>query len=319
MQSQALFIGVDTAKDELVIAVDGQNTTTAVRNTRSVIRTWLRALPAGSRIGVESSGRYHLLLADLAHARGLTVYVLDPRRVRHYARAIGHRGKTDRSDAQTIARYLASEHLRLRIYQPPTPAQRRVDTLLRRRGRLANMHAALVQMTRALPAASVAARQARTALAQLIATLEHQAQRLLQRDPAQAHLQIRLQTIPGIGPVTSLALTNLFGRIRFPHADQVVAFLGLDPRPCDSGQFRGQRRLTKHGPAEYRRLAYTAAMSARRTSHWESFYTHDRQRGLSTTEALIVLARRLIRTAWALAHHEQDFDPTRLGAPRPQP
>ena len=312
------FFGIDASKDELVIAKEGETAVRRIPNSRSAIGAWLRTLPGQSRLGIEPSGRYHLLLADLAVRRGFAVYVLDPRRVHHYARALGYRGKTDRIDALVIARYLASEIERLRAYQPPTPAQRRIDAMLRRRAKLVVMRAQLNQMSRALPGAHAAMVALREKLSALIATLERQAGRLAQTDPAQAALRQRLERIPSFGSLAGTALSNLFCRVPFRHADQAVAFVGLDPRPHDSGQHRGRRKLTKHGPSELRRLLYLAAMSASRTALWKPYYLHDTTRGLSTTEALNVLARRLLRVAWAVATSGRDFDPARVRGAGPK-
>lgn len=81
-----------------------------IANERHAILAWLRGVPRGSRFGLESTGGYHELLADLAHAAGLQVFVLNPRNLRRYAQSIGQRGKTDRIDAEMIARYVAREH-----------------------------------------------------------------------------------------------------------------------------------------------------------------------------------------------------------------
>lgn len=318
MQSSAFF-GIDASKDELVIARDGDSTVCRIPNSRSAIGAWLKTLPDQSRLGIEPSGRYHLLLADLAVRRGLAVYVLDPRRVHHYARALGYRGKTDRIDAQVIARYLACEFERLRAYQPPTPAQRRIDTMLRRRAKLVVMRAQLTQMGSAMPGARAPFITVRDGFSELITALERQAARLARSDPAQAALQQRLERIPSFGSLAGIALSNLFCRVPFRQADQAVAFVGLDPRPHDSGKHRGRRKLTKHGPSELRRLLYLAAMSASRTALWKPFYLHDTARGLSTTEALNVLARRLLRVAWAVATSGHDFDPARVRRAGPKP
>jgi transposase len=98
----------------------------------------------------------------------------------------------------------------------------------------------------------------------------------------------------------------------FHSSDALIAFLGYDPRANDSGHHRGRRRLSKRGPAEMRRLLYAAAMAAARTKAWKPFYERDRARGLSSTEAIIVLARRLARTAFSIARHNTTFDPARL-------
>ena len=77
-------------------------------------------------------------------------------------------------------------------------------------------------------------------------------------------------------------------------------------------QHRGRRRLSKRGPSELRRLLYLAAMAAAKTKIWNPLYAHYRAKGLSTTAALVILARRIARTAWSIYTHKTDFDPKRL-------
>ncbi|WP_295521816.1 transposase, partial [uncultured Pseudacidovorax sp.] len=105
----------------------------------------------------------------------------------------------------------------------------------------------------------------------------------------------------------------IFGRMPVASADAVVAFTGLNPRPNDSGKKTGQRRLSKKGWPESRRLLYAAAMSAARTKTWKSFYQAQRSKGLSTTAALVVLARKLMRVAFSLFKQQAMFD-ARLAA-----
>ena len=92
----------------------------------------------------------------------------------------------------------------------------------------------------------------------------------------------------------------------------MVAFTGLDPRPNDSGKKMGQRRLSKRGWPEIRRLLFAAAMSAARTKTWSGLYEAQRKKGLSTTAALIVLARKLLRVAFALFKQKSCFDGSRM-------
>ena len=98
-------------------------------------------------------------------------------------------------------------------------------------------------------------------------------------------------------------------------ADTFVAFTGLDPRPDDSGQHRGERRLSKRGPGQLRRLLYLAALSAAKTKPWRALYEHYRAKCLSSTAALVILARRIARTAWSIYTYKTEFDPARLTNP----
>jgi transposase len=319
MQLPSEFWGIDAGSKELVVARAGQTAVLTLVNRRTAIRAWLEHLPGDAHLGIEATGRYHLVLARLAVQRGLKVFVLDARRIRAYSHALGHRGKTDRLDAVAIAEYLAATYRQLRPYLPPTPIQRRIDTMLRRRCGLVEIRTRLRQMARALPGARGQLERVVDPLDRLIDSLQQQATDLTRREPGHAQTMHRLETIPSFGPLVSVALSNLFERVHFDCADRAVAFVGLDPRPADSSHRHGRRRLTKRGPGELRRLLHLAAMSAAKTTLWKPFYQHDRQRGLATTEALVILSRRLLRTAWAITSRGTTFDPLRVRGPRPAP
>ncbi len=117
-----LNVGVDVGKDTLVVAcAENHFPVHNVPNQRGPLLAWLKSLPSGSRIGLESTGHYHELLADLAQTHGYCVFLLNPRETRHYAKARGNRAKTDRVDAVLIARLIAQEHTRMRPTGPPPP------------------------------------------------------------------------------------------------------------------------------------------------------------------------------------------------------
>jgi transposase len=305
-----LNVGVDVAKDWLQVAGAGAPPAAApVANQRAAIRAWLAQLPRGSRVAMEATGGYHQLLADLAHAHGMLVYVLNPSDLRHYARAVGVRGKTDRVDALVIARYLEREGTALHPYLPPTPAQRQIDRLLRRR---ATVVASKTQLRLSLGGVTGCARELRAVLTRLDAIIAKIDHRLAHFTKRQAEAQQRVQSVLGIGPLTGIALTNLFTRVPLRDGDAAVAFVGLDPRPKDSGQCIGRRRLSKRGPAELRRLLFNAARSASKTTLWRPLYERYRARGLSSTEATVILARKLLRVAFSIHRHGTTFDPQRF-------
>lgn len=308
-----LDIGVDVAKDQLVVACAGNTFPThAVANGAPELRAWLKSLPKGSRIGLEATGHYHELLADLAHGEGFHVFVLNPRDTYLYAKGVGARAKTDRVDAQLIARYLTREHAQLRPYQPPTVEQRRIDLLLKRRAKLTTIRAMLRQSLKRLTSCQPEIKALFTRFDILIKKIDLTLARLSANNVERHQMQQRLQSIVGVGPIVGISLANMLQRIPFRSADAFVAFLGYDTRPEDSGQKRGRRRLSKRGPAEPRRLLFNAAMSASKSQAWRPIYQHYRDRGLSSTAVLCVIARKIARTAWSISKHNTTFDPKRL-------
>lgn len=312
MQDQIVFKGVDVAKDELVIATQPAAAQVKLRNERGAITRWLRTLLPASFIAMESTGRYHQQLAQLASQAGMKVYVLNARDVHFYAKALGKRGKTDASDAQVIARYLAEHHKQLHPWIPGTPVQQRLSELLRRR---AVIERHLSAIDDSLEDVTDLARQ-KAALARyadkLLGAIDDKIQALIASDPAMHEKQKRLQTIVGVGPQISALLTTLLSRIGFTSVRALIAYSGLDPRPNDSGAKRGRRALTKRGPAALRKMIWLGAFSASHSKAFKPLYQSIKDRGFSGTEALVILARKLLRVAWAVWRSGQPFDATKV-------
>ena len=309
----ALDIGADVGKDEMAMAcAEASFPTRKIHNQRAALLAFLKDLPAGSRIGMESTGIYHELLAELAHQRGFVVYVLNPKDTRHYAKAMGLRGKTDRVDAELIARLIAHEHEKLHSWIPPTAEQRQIDQLLKRRAKVSRIRAALTLSFKDVNGFAAEIKALRERLDKLLARLDATIKTLIEATTKRKQDYARLRKIGGVGAVVGSSVLNTLERVPFKSADAFVAFTGLDPRPDESGHHHGRRRLSKRGPSELRRLLYLAAMAAAKTKTWKPIYQHYRAGGLSTTAALVVLARRIARTAWSIYTHKTAFDPQRL-------
>jgi len=310
----ALFIGVDVAKDNVVVACSQATfAPRTVPNKPTALKAFLRTLPAQSGIAMEATGSYHHGLADLAHQLGLRVYVLNPRDLYHYAKGVGLRAKTDRVDAALIARFLANEGARLRPYEPATAAQRQVDRLLRKRAKIVSLKTAVQLACADTPSIRREVANLLKGFVALLEKIDRQLAGLQEAMPERAQELKRLQSIPGVGPLTACWLANLMDRVKFRNSDALVAFAGMDPRPCDSGQKRGRRRLSKRGPAEGRRLLFNAAMAAARCAAWKASYTRCRQQGWASTEAIMILARKILRIALAMYKTQTDFDPAFIG------
>ena len=307
-------LGADVDSRFIVIACAAHSfAPQRIANERRAIVAWLRSIPSGSRLGMEATGGYHELLAQLAHKAGLQVFVLNPRELRRYAQAIGRRGKTDRLDAEVIARYVAKEHAELHAYILPSKQQRTLSRLLRRRAKLVEIKGALNQSLRGLSALHHEMKQLSARLDRLIAHIELLMQRALQQLPAAHQAAMHIASIPGFGTLSSTCLGHSFTRLPFTNSNAVVAYTGFDPRPQDSGQKQGRRRLSKRGPSEQRRLLFNCARSAAQMRVWRPYYEAQLAKGLSATAAAIILARKMVRVAFAVFKHNQPFDQTLLG------
>jgi len=309
-----LNLGVDVDSRYLVVACAARSfTPQRIVNERRAISGWLRSLPRGSRLAMEATGEYHELLAELACKAGLQVFVINPHDLRRYAQSIGRRGKTDRVDAEVIARYVAREHDELHTYVAPSKEQRALARFMRRRAKLVVLKGTLTQSLRGLPSVGAQLKQATAALDRLIAKVEQLTQRALEGVPAAHDTATRIATICGFGPIGSTCLAHSFTRVPYSNSDAVIASTGFDPRPDDSGKRRGRRRLSKHGASETRRVMFNCARSASKTKLWRPYYQAQRAKGLSSTAATVILARKMIRVAFAVFRSKEPFDPARLG------
>jgi transposase len=306
------FIGVDVCQQSLDIGCCGKGEVLKIANTTASIRRWLATVPPATYIAVESTAKLHLPLVRAALAAGHRVYVLNPRDLAHYAQALGRRAKTDRLDALLIARYLEREHKELHPYQLPSALQTQLDELIQRRHKLVVARQAQRQSFAAMSCQLRSAARLVRAYDAAIAEIDERLQRLAAQDHELSSASKRLRTIVGFGPLLAVSMAHAITRLPFRNDDAFIAYNGLDLRPRDSGKLHGRRYLSKRGPAELRRLLYTAAMSASHSKLWRPIYQRFLARGFATTQALVAIARKLARIAFSMLRHGLDFQPQRL-------
>lgn len=309
-----VFIGVDVSKSALWSCTHCSGERREVPNDEPAIRAWLASLPPTAQLAVESTGRHHQLLVRLVHASGRRVFVLNARDVFFYAKALGTRGKTDRKDAHVIARYLAEHHRDLKPWTPTGASQERLQQLLRCRAGVASKRSALRQVLRDMASLELPVRALERQFDALLAEIDAQVAALVDEDPEFSGRCSRLRTITGIGPQGSAMLGVLFSRFHFANADAVVAYSGLDPRPDDSGRRQGKRHISKRGSPQLRRQLYLAAFAAAHSKALGPLYRSIKAKGFKPTQALVILARKLLRVAWAVWKTGKDFDAALLGA-----
>jgi transposase len=306
----AIF-GADIAKAKVMVQRRGDSAVQQLPNAPKALAAWVSQLPPGALLVMEATNTYHELLATLAHAAGVQVVVLNPRCTWHYARSLGVRGKTDRVDTETLTDYGANQWHRLHRWEPPSAGNARVAKLLRRRAKLMQAKVATGQSLSTMKELNTLRRQNERALMRIIEQIDRLIIQAASQDEQLAPLYRRLQTIVGVGPVLAAQLAQALTRMRWSKQDSFIAYSGLDPRPKDSGTHRGRRQLTKYGPPMLRHLLYMGAMSAIKTALYRPIYQELRKR-LESTEALVVIARRIARIAFAMFKTGAAFDPKRL-------
>jgi transposase len=306
------FYGVDVSKAKLDAARAGADSKQTFFNTANAIDAWLATLAPASAVAVESTGRYHRLFVERARSAGITVFVLNAKDVYFYAKGMGARAKTDRLDAQVIAQFLAERHKKLHPFVPARPSVEQVDQLQRQRALVVDKRAALRAALADCPI-QAPMQLLEDGFKKALHQIDQQLQHLVSGDDQLRQDSELLETINGVGRQTSVLLAALFNKAQFASADAVVAFCGLDPRANDSGKKRGQRHLSKRGAPHLRRGLYLAAFGAARSKAVKPAYLALRTRGLAATEAFVVLARKILRVAFAVWKTRRPFEISKMG------
>ena len=303
-------IGVDVSKATLDVHVRPEGTAHRVPNTAAGVRKLvaLCARLAPERMVAEATGGLERPLVDALYAAGLPVVVAGPDRVRHFAKALGVRAKTDPVVAAVLALY--AERVRPDVRPGPTPDARALSALAARRRQLTAMLAA--EKNR-LGAAAVALRADLRLhvrwLERRIARLDAQIAAAIAADATQAAASERLQTVPGVGPVVAHMLAAELPELGRLGRRQVAALVGLAPYPRDSGVLRGTRAIWG-GRAVVRTVLYLAAMSGVRCNPTlRTFYQRLVAAGKPRKAALTAVAHKLLTILNTLARAGTSWAP----------
>jgi len=307
------MIGIDVSKESLAVCcwepeAPAPAWEAEFPNSPEGLRALLAASDPEAAWVIEPTRPYSELPVRLGQAAGRQVLSASPYAAKRFLQSLNPRAKTDRVDARGLARYgLAAP---LRPFAPKNPQLARLWGLLRVRCKLASARAALALQQQTLPEVSAD-------IAPILAQLDTQLAALAKQIALVGktiELFVRLDEIPGVGPLTATALTVRLLSLGFDRYDQFVAYIGLDLRVCESGSFRGHRKLSRRGDATLRWLLYLAARAALRSKDrtFRERYDRERAKGLTTTGALCAVARKLAKVAWSLAHTGECYRAARV-------
>lgn len=297
-------LGIDVAKDQLVVHHWQNDQQTILENHPAAIRKWLKGLHGPLRIALEPTSHYHLTLVEVALEMDHQVYLVNPRQLAHYRYAVNVRNKTDADDAWLLARYLEHEVHALQAFRPQSRQAQRLWGLITRRATVVQSQQRLQQSMREV---SFSIQALMTQFRHLLERLDRQIQQLI-RSLGWWNDYRRCLSMPGIGPANAAALVAAYHRGAFSSSDAFIAYIGLDIRLRESGRFKGKSKLTKQGEPELRRLLYCASHSAKCHQRFKDYYQRMIDKGLSKIAARVALARKLARIAFTLMNRKQTFN-----------
>lgn len=315
-------LGIDVSKATLDVALLSEGTyvlrtfTNDKDGVRRLLRFLKKAKARGCLVVLESTGHYGDLVAHKAHERGYPVYVVNPVRIKAYAKSQLRRAKTDALDAQVIAHFGATQDMD--PWTPPTTSQADLKAMTRRLTALKQARAQEINRLKAGVTSNVVRRSIKRHIAFLdkqIAALDSEISQHIDQDPDMQQQHELLVSIKGVGSTTAAQFIAEVQTVSaFDSAEQLVAYAGLAPRIRQSGSsVRGQPRISKIGNHRLRSLLFMPALSARR---WNPIVQDlvDRLQKRGKHKLIIVTAvmRKLLHIIYGVLKHKQPFDPNYL-------
>jgi transposase len=302
------YVGIDVSKDRLDVAVLAESKEQQVANTSQGIAqlvAWMQELEP-ELIVVEATGGYQRSLVDALFHAGLPVAVVNPVRVRQFARACGLLAKTDKLDAQVLAVF--GQRVQPKLYTGKSEAEKQLGALLVRRKQVEEMLKAEQNRLRTIsPSLRNSVEQVIVCLREQKKCLDEQIQLFLQEQPAWQEQTEILGSAPGVGMVTTATLLAELPELGKMDRKKIAALVGVAPMNYDSGKKRGYRK-TKGGRTNVRSVLYMSTLVATRYNPLiRTQYQHLLKRGKEKKVALTACMRKFLTILNAMLRDRQPF------------
>ena len=302
------FVGIDVAKEKLDLAVLGEFHVNQFSNDSAGIASLISQMQERKPelLVVEATGGYQRAVVLGLFEAGLPVAVVNPLRVRQYARACGKLAKTDRIDALLLAEF--GKQVQPRRFEAQSEAGRYLEALLVRRKQLEEMLKAEKNRLRTVHQAL------RTSIEAMIDHLKAEMKQLEAEvckfmDEQECWKEKReiLVGTPGIGVVTTATLLAELPELGKMDRKKIAALVGVAPMNFDSGKKRGYRK-TKGGRADVRSVLYMATLVATRYNPViKAQYEHLVSRGKLKKVALTACMRKFLTILNAMLRDLKPF------------
>jgi transposase len=289
------WVGVDVSKETLDIAIGSAGKRWVIQPTATHLSQLVQTLQKRQVAGVvvEATGGWERRLVQALWRAQVPVTVMNPRRVRDFAKAAGRLAKTDRIDAGILA--LFGEKMQPAETPAPNPGDEARRALMERRRQLTDM---LTQERNRLalmpPELFPDVQQHIRWLEKQLKSLEERVQKAIQADPVWKAKDQCLRSVVGVGPALSLGLLGALPELGTLNRRQIASLVGVAPFNCDSGTHRGERHIFG-GRSGVRSLLYMATVSSTRANPViRGYFRQLKSRGKKSKVALVACMRKLL-------------------------
>ena len=311
MSPVPIFVGIDVSQQELVVAQLPQVTPWTVPNDAAGIERLVARLRdlAPTLIVLEATGGLEVaVFASLTEAH-LPAQVINPRRARAFAIAVGTMAKTDPIDAQLLAHFAHSIRPELRPHNDPATLE--LQALVTRRRQILDMMSAEEhRLLRTHRSMQPDIRAHIAWLRQRVKGLDDDISRTIRSQPLWQAKQDLLMSVKGVGPAVSAALLAHLPELGALTHKKLATLVGVAPFNRDSGKTRGKRSI-RAGRSHIRSVLYMATLVAtRHNPAIRTFYSRLRQAGKPAKVALTACLHKLLTVLNAIVRDNTAWHPS---------
>jgi transposase len=304
------FVGIDVAKSKLDVCILPQRQRSTLEYSDQVVQQFVAQMRtlAPTLIAIEATGGYEQRLAGELISAGLAVAVVNPKRVRDFARGSGTLAKNDRLDSFNLAHF--AQVVRPGPRNKPAEKQVELDALVSRRRQLVEMIVMETNRLKQLPTTGTAHDSVvsiRDALLHQRKQIDKQIFQLLRSDDELDGKLRVLTSVPGVGITTAATLVAELPELGRVNRRSIAALVGLAPFDHDSGSMRGKRFISG-GRKSVRVVLHMAALTAtRHDPAIAALYQRLRRAGKSFRCTMVACARKLLLVINSLIHRNQHW------------
>lgn len=308
-------VGIDVGQEKLDVGLADEKKVRVWANDeagQAELSDWVMAQKV-ELVVVEASGGYEAALVSELVGRGQAVALVNPTRVRAFARAEGLLAKTDKIDARVIARFGVTMKPQARARREEAQVELN-EKVTRRRQLVLMLTAEKNRLQTASPAMQKHIGHHIAWLQAQIEALEEQISQAIKANPEWTEKAQRVESAPGIGFVTAATLVADLPELGQLNRQKIAALVGVAPFNHDSGKHRGKRRIFG-GRTSVRSVLYMATLSAiRHNPVIKEFYQHLLDKGKLKKVAITACMRKLLVILNTMVKTGQDWNP-----PTPSP
>jgi transposase len=311
-------LGIDISKKDFHVTLILENQTTKSKVFKNnlegfeSLQNWLVIKGATQVHGcMEATSTYGDALAEFLVNNGHKVSMVNPSRIKGFAKSELLRTKTDKVDAGVIARFCLA--IAPELWTPLPVEVKELQALMRRLESLQDIYQQEHnRLETATPTVAALIQSHLDQLKQLIAEVKLLIHNHFDLHPDLKDKRDLLTSIPGIGEQTAAVLLTEMGCVQqYRNARQLAAHAGLTPQERSSGSsVQGKSRLSGVGNARLRKALYMPAVAAMRHNPLLKLFAQRLlERGKVKMQVLGAVMRKLLHFAFAILKSQKPFDP----------